>query len=372
MRVLMLNYEYPPLGGGAANAMHYMLREFAKGDIEIDVITSNVGHEFEREEFSDAITIHKLNVHKKDIHYWKKRELFLWLVKAHSLTKELLQKEKYDVMHCWFGWPGGMIGYQFRGRVPYIVSLRGSDVPGFNPRLKWLDPLVFTPISRRVWRHARAVIANSEGLRRLALRTLDGEIEVIHNGVDTEEFTPEKRKSGDTFRIVSTGRLIERKGYEYLIRALEGMENVTLTVIGDGDRRPDLERLADKLGVRAFFRGAVDHDDIAREYQKADLFVLPSLNEGMSNSLLEAMACGLPVIVTDVGGAGELVDGNGIIVHRASADDLHDGIKGYLKDRELLRIHALRSREVAERMDWTSVCNRYLTLYGSAVCGRSG
>ena len=196
MKILMLNYEFPPIGGGAGNACYYMLKEFAKmKDIEIDLITSSDG-KYKEEKFSRNIRIFKLDVDKKGIHYWKMAEIVRWTRKAYKLSKKLVQENNYDACHCWFGWPSGWIGYKLRKKVPYIVALRGSDVPGYNPRLKFLDNILFSSISKKVWENARKVITNSSGLKELALKTKpDQHIDIIYNGVDTDEFKPKYNKN---------------------------------------------------------------------------------------------------------------------------------------------------------------------------------
>ena len=163
----MLNYEFPPLGGGAANANYYLLKEFAKtNDIFIDLVTSSANNKFEIDNFSKNIRIFKLNVYKKDIHFWKTVEIGRWTLKVYFFVRKIVRNNKYDICHCWFGWPSGIIGYLFRKKMPYIVALRGSDVPKFNPRLKRLDKFVFTPVSKKVWKNAKHVTANSEGLKK--------------------------------------------------------------------------------------------------------------------------------------------------------------------------------------------------------------
>src|SRR3989344_3042098 len=187
LRILMLNYEFPPLGGGAGNANYYLLKEFAKKkNVHIDLVTSSANNKFETEHFSSNIKIFKLNVNKKDIHYWKMNEIIRWTKKAYKFSKELINKNEYDLCHCWTGWPAGIIGYKLRKQVPYIIALRGSDVPGYSSRLKILDKIVFSSLSKLVWKNAKFVITNSEGLKKLALKTFNTKIDVIYNGVDVD------------------------------------------------------------------------------------------------------------------------------------------------------------------------------------------
>lgn len=364
MRVLMLNYEFPPLGGGAANATYYILKEFAKyNDVTIDLVTSSVD-EAKTEQFADSITIHSLDIGKGgNVHYQSNKDLLTYSWKAYRYAKRLARENTYDVIHAFFGIPCGYIAMKLK--LPYIVSLRGSDVPFYNPRFKTLDTLVFKRMSKKIWKRAQKVIANSYGLKALANESApDEEIDVISNGVDTEFFAPAKTKTGsDTLTLVSTGRLIKRKGFDYLIRALEGVDGVRLVLIGGGNQREELQALAGALHVDVSFPGTLGKNEVLAHLQKSDIFILPSLNEGMSNSVLEAMAVGLPCIVTDVGGSGELINGNGIICAKADEKALRESVMTYKDDVALLKKHGEASRERACAMSWKQCAERYRKIY---------
>ncbi len=222
-------------------------------------------------------------------------------------------------------------------------------------------------MSCKIWQNAEAVVANSSGLRELALRSSPlQEIEVVTNGVDTEEFVVGNReRRPGKITLVSTGRLIQRKGYDYLITALKGAKGFELLLIGDGNLKETLSGLAERLDADVKFLGRLEREGVLEQLQKADVFVLPSLNEGMSNAILEAMACGLPVITTNVGGCDELVsDGvNGLVVEKADSNALSRALFKYAEDHALITQHGKMSRKVAEAMSWREVSRRYLNLY---------
>ncbi|MGR3318448.1 MAG: glycosyltransferase, partial [Candidatus Anammoxibacter sp.] len=154
-KILMLNFEFPPIGGGAANANYYLLKEFSKNsDMEIDLVTSGVNGKVETDQFSNNIKIHKLKINKQDLHYWRMSEIAIWTWKAYWYAKKLIKRTDYDLCHCWFGWPAGIIGYLLRKKIHYIVALRGSDVPGYNVRLKILDKIFFRFVSLIIWKNA--------------------------------------------------------------------------------------------------------------------------------------------------------------------------------------------------------------------------
>ncbi len=367
-RILVLNYEFPPLGGGAGNATYYLLKEFAKNSKlsagwRIDLVTSSVD-KFRTEQFASNITIHFLDIGKKgNLHYQSNLDLLKYSWRAYRYCRKLKTQKKFDLIHAFFGIPCGYIAMKLG--LPYIVSLRGSDVPFYNRRFYWLDKLIFKRLSRKIWQRARKVVANSQGLRSLALQTLPNQkIDVIYNGVDVDEFKPaERSESSKILKLISTGRLIERKGYKYLIEAIADLKEIQLTLVGDGNIKEELKTLAKEKRSNVVFLGKKNHKEIVNLLQQADIFCLPSLNEGMSNSILEAMACGLPIIATDTGGSLELIEGNGYIVSKASVIELKKAILSYVNNINLLYSQSLISRELAEKMSWGEVAEQYSGIY---------
>jgi phosphatidylinositol alpha-1,6-mannosyltransferase len=189
--------------------------------------------------------------------------------------------------------------------------------------------------------------------------------------VDVSTFKPNQTKSdAGPLRILCVGRLIERKGQRHLIDAVkrlidEGID-VELDLVGTGDARIDNETHVARLGLaeRIRFLGYVPREEITEHYAAAHVFVLPSYNEGMSVALLEAMAAGLPVIVTPTGGTAELVSPglNGFIVNWADANELARHLRKLAQDRSLVRRMGRESRNRAEKYSWTIVASHYLEM----------
>lgn len=372
-RILILNYEYPPLGGGAGNATSYLLRSLAKSnEFTIDLVTSSI-NEFKIEQLSENVRIHKLDIGKKgNIHYQSIRDLLTYSWKAYWYGKKILQEDKYDGIHAFFGIPCGAVAYALR--IPYIVSLRGSDVPFYNPRFYWLDKLFFARLSRVIWAKARSVVVNSDKLRRLALKAnAEQEISTIYNGVDTSIFKMAEQSNPNTLTIISTSRLIERKGVHLLIDAvlylLKNEKPVRLVIIGSGDMEAELKQRVAEAGAQEYitFVGAVDHDDLPEWYEQSDVFALPSMNEGMSNSLLEAMASGLAIISSDTGGAKELVhEDNGIVLQQRDPATIANSIEILLDSPETLQRMKEGSRKKAKEFDWNNMSAQYEEQYRNA------
>lgn len=372
----MINYEFPPIGGGGGNANLYILRELAKNrDLRINLVTSSERDDSYIDRFSENITIHRLNVGKKRLHYWSEREILNFLVKASACVKKLREEESFDLCHAFFGFPSGYIAYRMRKEIPYIISLRGSDVPGFNARFS-LEYLFLKPLFRKIWKGAQAVIANSRDLQELAYKTAkDLPIDVIYNGIDTDEFKPFKGKAGSPV-ILTVTRLISRKCVDVLLRALpfivSRFPDARLIIAGEGNMEDKLKLLAAELGVGGSveFRGYIRHESLPGLYREADIFVLPSLWEGMSNTVLEAISSGLPVVVTDTGGTAELVRDNGLIVPKQDPGALSDAIISLLEHPGLLKKMGARSREIAAGFSWAKAAGQYMDLYEKSIKGR--
>jgi glycosyltransferase involved in cell wall biosynthesis len=368
MKILMLNYEYPPLGGGAANANKHIIEQMAdRNDLEVDLVTSSEDG-YEVEQFSDNINIYKLDVKKDEIHHWTQIEVLRYMFKGLLKSRKLEKKNDYDMIHAWFGFPCGFMARILR--KPYLVALRGSDVPGYNERFG-IQYIFLKPIIKNVWKKAGKIVPNSNGLKQLAKETLDIDMQVIPNGIDTDKFQPannEEEGNGDEsekkLKLLCVSRLTPRKRINDIMEAIQDLD-VELTVIGQGDQEEELKEKMAELGIeeKMEFMGYVPHEQLPEKYREADIFVMPSLNEGMSNTILEAISSGLPIITTQVGGTDELIDENGHIVDKKSPKQIKEAIKDYMKNPEKLERHRKKSRNIAETMSWERVTEEYIEAY---------
>ena len=194
-------------------------------------------------------------------------------------------------------------------------------------------------------------------------------IRLIPNGVDTDFFQPTvvKKPSQDK-KILFVGRLTEQKGVEYLLQAISSIrfDRMQLVIVGEGERYSYLQKLAEHLSVRdkVIFTGF--QSQILPYLQAADLFVLPSLAEGLSNALLEAMACGLPVVATRVSGNQDVIeDGvNGFLVEPKDVRGLAEAIEKILVDEKLAEKMGQANRQkIMEKYSLQVTVDRYRNLY---------
>ena len=375
IRLLMLNFEFPPIGGGAANAHYYLLKEYADSkELTIDILTSAPVPGFFEEVFSENINVYKVGLHKKKLHYWRKIEVIEWLLKAGSKYRRMLRRNSYDLVHAFFGFPTGWLCYRTADKLPYIISLRGSDVPGYNIRLG-LDYKLTAGLFRKIWSSASAVVANSSGLRNLALKFMPSlDIAIIPNGIDTEKFYPaEMQHHGKPMKLLTVSRLIERKRIDLLIKAVSMAKNagldVCLNIAGEGNLGGELRKLSQELNVseRIFFLGRIPSENMPQIYRQNDVFVMSSAHEGMSNAMLEAMASGLPIITTRCEGVEELITDNGIVTERADAESFAEALKILAQGDKSYKQMCTASRTQAEKLSWNTVARQYLDCYNKVL-----
>ena len=364
MKILMLNYEYPPIGGGTGNACKHILEEMKdREDLEVDLVTSSPG-KYREQKLGEKINIYRLDVEKEERHEWKNLELLRYSWKGIRKARELDRENDYDLIHAWSGIPCGIMA-RLLDKL-FLIGLRGTDVPGYNPDLG-LQYMVLKPLIKNTWKNSEEVIPNSKGLKDLAQETLDTEMPVIPNGIDTKKFSPAKVEGNEKgkIKVLTVARLTERKRVQDLIKAVKDLEDVKLEIIGEGEKEEKLKKLVKYLGIeeKVKFRGYIPHEELPEHYQDADVFVLPSLNEGMSNTVLEAISSGLSLIVTDVGGTDELLNGNGHKVPKKDPKAIAEKLEKYRDHRELLEKHGRRSREIAEEKNWENVVDSYIEKY---------
>ncbi len=372
MRVVFINPEYPPIGGGAANACYHLAHILTQYGHQVAVLTAHFRH-LPRYENQKGVHIWRIFSRRKRAERSGALEQGLFILSGLPALLRLVHQWRPQVLVAFFGAPSGMLAWAVQRwvRLPYVVLLRGGDVPGFRPYDFRMYHQLIGPILRRVWRQAAAVVANSEGLRALAQRfdpTVS--IRVIPNGVDPQRFAPPKKRTWDPPRLLFVGRVVYQKGLDVLLEALAGLstpQHWHLTLVGDGPYRPTLEALAAGRGLRerVTFAGWQPPERIPTFYREANLFVFPSRDEGMPNAVLEAMASGLPIVATRIAGNEELVTPEvGVLVPKDDPAALREALLRLLPDSaSRQRLGAAARQRVRQHFTWEATARQYLALF---------
>lgn len=273
----------------------------------------------------------------------------------------------FDFIDAHYFYPDGVAAAWIarRLRKPLIITARGTDI-NLIPRY---------PLPRRMilWaaRQATAIVTVCQALKDelIALGVAAEKITTLRNGVDLELFRPldrqqERARLGLTRpTLLSVGLLIERKGHHLAIEALTRLPDAELLIVGDGEQERRLKELARRLGVagRVRFIGALPQEKLVSYYNAADALLLASSREGWANVLLEALACGTPVVATRIWGTPEVVSAPaaGVLVDERSAPALVDGVRTLFArypERAAVRAHA-------ERFGWEQTAVGQMALF---------
>lgn len=386
MNILLINYEYPPIGGGAATAAAAIARHLASLGHSVTVLTSQFG------KLKGIIREGDVQVVRcTAIRRYPDRsgilEMFSFLVSAGLMLGSLIRKYCIEASIVFFSFPCGPLGLWGlkRGNVPYVVSLRGGDVPGNETAL---DPVhkLLAPLRRLIFRKSIAVVANSPGLKEMSVRADPYPVQVIPNGVDSDFFTPGEHGdefNPDPFRFLFVGRFQAAKNLFYLFDHVAAVRRTVtapflLDLVGDGPQRTELQRQSKELGIEdcLVWHGWVDKESLREIYRRADCLLNPSLCEGMPNVVLEAMACGLPVIASRVPGNDTVVrEGEtGWLFDLNNPENFVTSVRKVMEDPGLARRMGQKGRAwVREDFSWRRVSQAYVDLisipYSSGCAG---
>jgi glycosyltransferase involved in cell wall biosynthesis len=278
----------------------------------------------------------------------------------------------FDIIHAHAALPCGHAAKMISGylSIPFVVSVHGLDA-FFTRQGGTLFGMWCERIAERVYQSASTVICVSAKVGEQVRYKTHAHLTVIHNGVDTKNFFPEKQPSSG-LTVLSVGNLIAVKGQRLLLRAfariLPVIPDCSLEIIGDGPDRRSLVQLAAKLGIgnRVQFKGRQGRATVAEAMRRCAIFVLPSSYEGLGCVYLEAMACAKPTIGCRGQGIEEIIeDGKtGMLVAPHSEQELTDAMLKLLRDQNVRqRIGASARAVVLDRLTLSDQAERLAEVY---------
>ena len=368
MKLLLVNHEYSPIGGGAATATREIARNLAALEHEVVILTGSF-RDLPSRASDNGVSIYRTRCVRRRIDRSNFFEMFTFLISALVRLPRFLRKHRPEGLITFFSLPSGLIGLTANvlTGLPYVVSLRGGDVPGLVPELDRIHKLL-TPIRHVILRRARAVVANSEGLRQLSADVDPFPVHVIPNGVDTDFFRPGTKPQSNRLRLLFVGRFHRQKNLQLLLEQVAQLSPGTfeLHLVGDGREKEHLLGLAQERGVAKaiIWHSWLSRPELLRVYQAVDCLVNPSNYEGLPNVVLEAMACELPVIASRIPGHETLVlhEQSGLLFDLDDRDGIIRAVVA-LRDVDLRsRLGAAgRARAISE-FSWRTTVEKYLGL----------
>jgi glycosyltransferase involved in cell wall biosynthesis len=366
MRILVLSIEYPPVGGGASPQSHEMNMQYLRNGHSVTVVTMHTGSLPLRENVN-GIEIIRVKCFRRHTHISYIWEHISFIIASRIVLKKLLAENKFDVCHSHFILPTGLISKWVKRKfgIPYIISAHGSDVPGYNPdRFQHLHRMTHRLI-KSIIQQSDYIVFPSQFLRSLLLKKFSSfadKLVYIPSGIDTEYYVPGIKKP----LLLSTGRILPRKGFQYLIHVVsQKAYPFEVHICGDGPYLAELKAQAIGSQTPIVFHGWISNK--SKEYiallSKASIFSLVSGKENASTSLLEAMSCGCAIITSNVSGCPESVGEAGICIPPANEEALQQQIEKLIAQPEyqMELMKAARMRALTH-FAWPAIADRYLGL----------
>ncbi len=370
MRILVLVHEFPPVGGGGGRVAEDLCGKLARRGHEVKVLTTHLkGLPYEEERNGFRV-----------LRFWSLRRepyrasflsMAVYVLAGLWAGGRLIGSFRPDVIHGHFAVPAGALAWilsRLTG-IPYILTVHLGDVPGGVPEktkewFRWIYP--FTP---RIWRDAKEIVAVSEFTRQLALRKYKEKIRVVPNGVDLSTLMPKQISLNDPPRIVFAGRFMEQKNPVQFVRTLGELKGLKWcgTMIGDGPLMQDVKCAITDYGLqdRFEFTGWLDPTDVLNWFDKSDILFMPSRSEGLPVVGVQALAKGLAIVASRVGGFVDLVDEarNGYLIEETETAKFSALLSSLLSDPGRLLSFRNASLEKAGSFGLEQVVKEYENIF---------
>ena len=383
-KILIFSTTYFPFVGGAEIAIKENTDRIS--DIQFDMVTLRFDSKSPKFEKMGNVNVYRIGFTKKSpntndllkfpLKLNKMFFPFLACCKACSLYRKNKYNAIWSIMAAFAGF-AGMFFKCVHKKIPFILTLQeGDSIQDIKTKVRFVKPLF-----KKIFLSANIIQAISVYLGDWAKDMgFRGQIEIIPNAVDTKKFSREfsqnelnelklklNKKESDVF-LITTSRLVKKNAVDDVIKSLKYLNtNVKFIILGSG---PDLISLKDLVELedvsnRVMFAGQVEHDEIPKYLKVSNIFIRPSLSEGFGNSFIEAMASGIPVIATQVGGIKDFIfdaqknpnkKATGLFVNITDPRDIADKIQFLLDNKEIKNEIVKNAKElVFEKYDWNLI-----------------
>ncbi len=375
MKILVLCYEYPPLGGGGGRVAKTVAEGLVRRGHEVRVQTAGLGWRSTRETIGGVEVFRTASLRRRE-DTCTVPEMGFFCATSFFPTLRQIARWKPDVIHAHFAMPTGLLAWAMHciSRVPYVLTAHLGDVPGGVPEQTDTLFKIIDPLARRVWSRAAACTAVSSFVQELAERAYSRPVVRIVNGIDlgNSTFKTQHPQATSSPQLVFIGRFNPQKNAPLLIEALAHLRDLDwrLTMIGDG---PDLPMVRDRvaahgLGGRVRLSGWRANDEVHRLLAESDILCMPSLSEGMPVAAIEALAHGLAIAGSDIPGLRDvLTDGvNGITAPVNDTMLYAAGLRRLLTERSFLVAAQAASLERARAFDLKVIVEEYERVLDAA------
>jgi glycosyltransferase involved in cell wall biosynthesis len=291
-----------------------------------------------------------------------------FILSSWLFLRKFLRNKKYDICHCHFLIPTGILALWIKKKfgLDYIITSHGSDVPGYNPDRFIVQHKFTKTLLKKICKNAKKICSPSLFLSSLIKENIAMfDIQHIPNGLNLNSFKLNLNRPKENI-ILSTGRLLKRKGFQTLIKAVYDVKlPFEVHIAGDGPFRNKLEKMAQGSSTRIVFHGWLDKNSrkLYDLYERATIYVLASSSENASIALLEAMAAKTVVISTAISGCPETVGNAGFLIDYGDEKKLKEILLRLINEPELIHVYSKRAyNRLIDKYLWDEIILEYIQL----------
>lgn len=372
MRILRVTSDlYPYVIGGIGVHAREMSKSQAKLGHQVTILTTSMADKMPDSQDGFRIACFKNGMN-----------LLGNTISSELLFKLFQVRKNYDIIHAhshlYFSTNICALVRRI-GSSPLVITNHGmmsSSAPD------WFNLLYLKTLGKWTLNTADKIICYTEEEKKKLIEILninESKIVVIPNGIDTDMFCPGPRDHvADTINLLCVSRFVRGKGVEYVVRAIgilvKERPNLHLTLVGEGPERDRICELIESLGLNdnVSIIDFVPYDRMPRVFQDSDIFVLPSLHEGVPRTALEAMSCGLPVVISDFSHLRDLIDGGGLMFPKKDVQALANNLRILIGDDDKrTRMGQIARERIVREYSWEKTVSGTLQLYQKVISGTS-
>lgn len=378
MRILVVIYEFPPVGGGGGQVARDICHGLVNSGHEVRVLTAHL-NDLPRQEQIDGFHVTRIPSWRRQAYEADLLAMAGFVISGSIAGFREIRRWHPDLIHVHFAVPSGPVAWLLSrySKIPYVLTAHLGDVPGGVPdkTKNWFR--FFYPFTPQIWRDASHAIAVSEYTRQLAMKHYPVDIQVIPNGVDLNRLDPGKIKVGSPPQIIFAGRFVYQKNPLQVVKILADLQDLpwNCMMLGDGVLRKEVEREIKKhdLQERITLTGWLTPDEVIEWFAKSDLLYMPSISEGLPVVGVQALAMGLAVVASPVGGFVELVtEGkNGYLIQPDQPKKTKECLRELLSNPSLLHEFRVNSHRKSVRYDLSKIVDTYNHLFNELASGQT-